>query len=597
MKLSKLTFHIATILAFSLLAVSPGRATTAIMLTDEDLITNSRLILIGDVLAVRSQRDHHHRDINTYVRLQVVDVLKGQLRASRIILKQLGGQVEDEVSIVFGAPQFKVGQRVLLFLDTDDNGTLRIAHFFQGKYDVVTDAQTSETYVERKIDKDAVKLMGEKKGNVTDRAPLAHFTNKIRTVLNTRAAEVEAHEEKFKDKPIVVTPPEYKASKNASGDDGGVSAEFAFIGNGYRWTEPDSGGVVLYWVNPTGGAPVGGDGVAEVSQGLAAWTDVPTSSIRLHFNSYVFNAYGLRRDGYNLVSYNDPLDQMQDPVNCSGTLALASLVYTTSQVSYANGRAFQRIREADYAFNRNFQCFLGNSTNMAEVACHETGHTIGFDHSNVTTRPPGDDPIMRPFAHGNGRGPRLGFDDVLGVTFVYPTPGNPIDDALYFVGWHYRDFLEREPDIPGWNFWASQIYQCGGDFNCVNAQRINVARAFFYSGEFISMNPRLADANRGTPDYNEAFVQQAYLRYWKRPMDDRSWVDYLNNNRPNNDGHYNTVIQAFITDRQYRARFGYEPLMCDPFEEQNCYSQGGSWDAGSCSCTYINPCWGGGICQ
>lgn len=595
MKLSKLTFHIATILAFSLLAVSPGKATTAIMLTDEDLITSSRLILLGDVLAVRSQRDPH-QDINTYVRLQVVEVFKGQLRANRITIKQLGGQINDEVSVVFGAPQFKVGQRVLLFLDTDDNGTLRTAHFFQGKYDVVTDEQTSETYVERKIDKD-VKLMGEKKDNVTDRAPLAHFTGKIKHVLRERAAEVEANEEKYKDKPIVESPPEYKAKKNSSDDDGGVSAEFALIGNGYRWIEPDSGGVVLYWVNPTGGAPVGGDGVAEVSQGLAAWTDVPTSSIRLHFNSYVYNAYGLRRDGYNLVSYNDPLDQMADPVNCSGTLALANLVYTTTQVSYANGRAFHRIREADYAFNRNFQCFLGNSTNMAEVACHETGHTIGFAHSDVTTRPPGDDPIMRSVAHGNGRGARLGFDDVLGVTYVYPTPGNPIDDARYYVGWHYRDLLEREPDLGGWNHWANQIYQCGGDYGCIYAQRIHVARAFFYSGEFISMNPRLADANRGTPDYNEAFVQQAYLRYWKRPMDNRFWVDYLNNNRPNNDGHYNTVIEAFITDRQYRARFGYEPVVCDPVDEQNCYYQGGSWDASSCSCNYVNPCWGGGICQ
>lgn len=597
MKLSKCTFHIVTILAFSLLAVSPGRATTAIMLTDEDLITSSRLILLGDVLSVRSQRDQHHQDINTYVRLGVVKVLKGQLRAHQIILKQLGGQVEDEVSIVFGAPQFKVGQRVLLFLDTDDNGTLRTAHLFQGKYDVVTDEQTSETFVERKIDTSVVKLLGENRGEVTNRAPLSHFTGKIRNVLRARAAEVEANEEKHRATPIVVTPPEYRSTKNEPGSDDGVSAQFALIGNGYRWTEPDVGGVVLYWVNPTGGAPVGGDGVAEVSQGLAAWTDVPTSSIRLQFNSYVFNAYGLRRDGYNLVSYNDPLNQMQDPVNCSGTLALASLVYTTSEISYANGRAFNRIREADYAFNRNFECFLGNSTNMAEVACHETGHTIGFAHSDVTTRPPGDDPIMRPVAHGNGRGARLGFDDVLGVTYVYPAPGNPIDDALYYVGWHYRDFLEREPDIAGWNFWANQIYQCGGNTGCINAQRIHVARAFFYSGEFISMNPRLADANRGTPDYNEAFVEQAYLRYWKRPMDNRFWVDFLNNNRPNNDGHYNTVIEAFITDRQYRARFGYEPVVCDPVEEQNCYYQGGSWDASSCSCNYVPPCGWGGICQ
>ncbi len=594
-RVSTLTFRVLLPLIFSLSLAAPSMATTAVMLTDEQLITSSRLIVLGDVLSTRSQFDHRQEQIYTYVQLQVVTVLKGRLRSDKLIIKQLGGQVGDEVSLIFGAPEFQPGQRVLLFLDTDSNGILRTAHLFQGKYDVVTDQATGEAYVERKVDARSVHLLGEKRSDlVTDKAPLSLFTNKIRKALRADAA---ANEEQGRAKPIVETPPEYAATESAPGRHDEYSPYFAFIGPGYRWTEPDVGGVVLYWINPSSPSPVGGDGLTEVNQGFAAWNDVPTSSIRLQFNSYVFNAYGLAHDGYNLISYNDPRDQIQDPVNCGGTLALSSLVYTTTQISYASGRAFYRIREADTVFNRNFECFLGIPANFAEVSCHETGHTIGFDHSNVTTRAPGDDPIMRATAHGNGRGARLGFDDVLGVTYVYPVPGNPIDDARYFVGWHYRDILDREPDFDGWNFWTGEITQCGSNAGCIYGKRIDVARAFFYSGEFISMNPRLAESNRGTPDYNEAFVQQCYLRYWKRPMDNTYWVNYLNSNQPNNDGHYNTVLEAFITDYQYRSRFGNEPLSCDPAEEQNCYAQGGTWDSASCSCSFGNPCGWGQICQ
>jgi len=40
---------------------------------------------------------------------------------------------------------------------------------------------------------------------------------------------------------------------------------------------------------------------------------------------------------------------------------------------------------------------------------------------------------------------------------------NPIDTPEYFVRQHYLDFLNREPDESGFNFWSDQIRSCGGD--------------------------------------------------------------------------------------------------------------------------------------
>ena len=38
--------------------------------------------------------------------------------------------------------------------------------------------------------------------------------------------------------------------------------------------------------------------------------------------------------------------------------------------------------------------------------------------------------------------------------------GNVIDTADYFVRQHYVDFLGREPDESGFNFWSNQITSC-----------------------------------------------------------------------------------------------------------------------------------------
>jgi hypothetical protein len=63
-------------------------------------------------------------------------------------------------------------------------------------------------------------------------------------------------------------------------------------------------------------------------------------------------------------------------------------------------------------------------------------------------------------------------------------PTNAIDDADNFVRQHYHDFLNREADAPGLNFWKNEILSCGSDAQCIEVKRINVSAAFFVSIEF-----------------------------------------------------------------------------------------------------------------
>jgi Tol biopolymer transport system component len=64
------------------------------------------------------------------------------------------------------------------------------------------------------------------------------------------------------------------------------------------------------------------------------------------------------------------------------------------------------------------------------------------------------------------------------------TGTNPIDQVGFFVRQHYLDFLNREPDTDGFNFWTNQINSCGADAQCIELKRINVSGAFFLSIEF-----------------------------------------------------------------------------------------------------------------
>jgi hypothetical protein len=61
---------------------------------------------------------------------------------------------------------------------------------------------------------------------------------------------------------------------------------------------------------------------------------------------------------------------------------------------------------------------------------------------------------------------------------------NPLDTPEYFVRQQYLDFLGREPDEAGFNFWSDQILECEGDADFVERRKENVSAGFFLSIEF-----------------------------------------------------------------------------------------------------------------
>lgn len=61
---------------------------------------------------------------------------------------------------------------------------------------------------------------------------------------------------------------------------------------------------------------------------------------------------------------------------------------------------------------------------------------------------------------------------------------NAIDTNEYFIRQQYLDFLGREPDQAGFDYWTGQLNSCGADAACLRTRRLDVAAAFFTENEF-----------------------------------------------------------------------------------------------------------------
>jgi YVTN family beta-propeller protein len=70
------------------------------------------------------------------------------------------------------------------------------------------------------------------------------------------------------------------------------------------------------------------------------------------------------------------------------------------------------------------------------------------------------------------------------ANFIRSATANASDSSQFFVSQHYADFLNRDPDDAGLQFWVGEIESCGADAGCREVKRVNVSAAFFQSIEF-----------------------------------------------------------------------------------------------------------------
>jgi len=137
-------------LLFTLFSVLPGRADLAPKWSDAELLGFSNVVVTGTVAAVSTGWDA--RTVYTYVTLDVGDVIKGWIPERQIILKLLGGRVDDLALIVGGQAAFTVGEHVLVFLEARrGDRTLATTALWQGKWTISTDSVSGQRLATRRL--------------------------------------------------------------------------------------------------------------------------------------------------------------------------------------------------------------------------------------------------------------------------------------------------------------------------------------------------------------------------------------------------------------------------------------------------------------
>jgi predicted extracellular nuclease len=75
-------------------------------------------------------------------------------------------------------------------------------------------------------------------------------------------------------------------------------------------------------------------------------------------------------------------------------------------------------------------------------------------------------------------------DAVFTATALPAQVANPLDTDMYFVRQQYLDFLGREADDGGLQYWTSELNKCGADIDCLNNRRVDISAAFFKEEEY-----------------------------------------------------------------------------------------------------------------
>src|SRR3954462_8881834 len=134
--------RLCSILAVSMLAVLPASATVLIPADLGELSRDALAIARGRVAALDTQWTEDRGTIETIVTLEVESYLKGGLGAS-VRFRVPGGALGRFRSVVVGAPEFAVDQRVVVFLGAHGPSVPHVLGLSQGVFRVSRAADNS----------------------------------------------------------------------------------------------------------------------------------------------------------------------------------------------------------------------------------------------------------------------------------------------------------------------------------------------------------------------------------------------------------------------------------------------------------------------
>lgn len=447
-----------TALAVFTLAAAPATATSFVIVADHVLADQAPLIVTGRVVAASPALEAGGAPATDYA-VAVEQAVKGAAGAATLTVRSPGGVRADGLGlVVFGAPRFAEGERVLLFLTPDAGGVHRVLHLMLGAFH------------ERTIGGAAMW--------VREMAQAVEVAAPGRAAAGDGPRDREAFVAWLADRSAgVERPADYFVAAGdgatSTGDGDGwpsaagagpvpLPAEFTLFevnGLNLRWFEfdPPSPQTVRWRVHQDGQPGLTlPQTLTAFGEGMAAWrSGTPNIIAYAYGNPQTTTATsGLQTfDGINAILFDDPNNEIIPEFSCAsgGILAIGGPWYMPSGPGTWNGQQYWEIVGGDIVTNNGIECYLtafsDPGVKAEELFGHELGHTLGFGHScgdafspPCSGNPVLNDALMRASIHPGLRGARINADDRAACNALYASRC-----ALYL-----EDGFESG-DLSGWS--------------------------------------------------------------------------------------------------------------------------------------------------
>lgn len=335
------TIRVFLTVALAAIFAAPLQAATFIVPPDELLISDSKAIVSGVVIAAEP-RYNEAGEIETVYTVQIEEVLKGDIAGSRVQVLEWGGQIGNDVMVSSGAPRYEAAGSYLMFLTADRNGAWTTQHLTLGRFE-------------------------KKNGRFVRDVTEVHGWD----VHGNAAVEVDRDAEGFR---------EFIRQRVA-----GIAAPAAYFVGGRAVNVPSN--AVAGPIAPDF-AEYDFEDASEV--GVSAWANDSGSDILYSVGADAAdNALDLN-PGADKIIEEDPNDLIPGVWTGSGTLAVARWRSTT-------GTPLNTIIGSNVITQKGIKTSTLGQSKFRTAMVHELGHTLGFRHSNescTTAVPCTSDAVM-----------------------------------------------------------------------------------------------------------------------------------------------------------------------------------------------------------